>query len=536
MATDNKEFPKEIIKAENLNDNSFTFTDFNLDKDKRLKTYIHSTELIENPDLKNKNLIILTGPMITSYGFSEYQGKPSLTAKFQSNINDGQETADIFKSFCVELNEKMKSLFTENASKLLNTKEASKIKKNPKMLQAWINQIVKKDKNGVEEIKFSIRQDSKTKKINLPNFTVEKYKINTVNGKKSKEVIEKKKIDLMKCENQFNVLREHIKPGSHVQALVNPSLYWYKNKFGISLGIEALCVLKANSTTVDNNAIDLSSSSISFSPPKKNKDGVGYSALVLNSETGGLSGKILTGSLKLPYGISEYENTPGSFDQSIVLMNQSDDDCADSNNKFFEYSEGLNDAALEYAEEHRDTIFKKPDDDEELTRDIIESAYFNPCLTQNKNGDDQIKLKIIKDEDGIPVFKCFEYDDFNDESSKKEVNWEEMDDVTSDIKNIIRGGSHVKAIVQPRIYFIANKIGVNYRLIELQVLKRNYIRKDFNNVFSFSDDVEVSNTNDSEVTIEEEEEEIEEEEEVDSDAYGEEGDEGSDEEIHEVSA
>merc|ERR1711916_411627 len=112
------------------------------------------------------------------------------------------------------------------------------------------------------------------------------------------------------------------------------------------------------------------------------------------------------------------------------------------------------------------------------SRDIIESAYFNPCVTQNKNGDDE---------------------------TKKEVNWSEMDNVTTDIKEIIRGGSHVRAIVQPRIYFISNKIGINYRLMELHILKKSYIRQDFNNVFSFSDDkdIEKSNTNDSEVTIEE---------------------------------
>ena len=233
----------------------------------------------------------------------------------------------------------------------------------------------------------------------------------------------------------------------------------------------------------------------------------------------------------------KYENN-GVLDQSIVVMNQSDDDnSTDANTKFFEYSEGLNEFALDYVEEHKDTIFKKPDDDE-LTRDIIESAYFNPCVTQNKNGDDQIKFKIIKDDDGIPQFSCYEYDDFADDDTKKEVNWSEMDNVTTDIKEIIRGGSHVRAIVQPRIYFISNKIGINYRLMELHILKRNYIRQDFNNVFSFSDDkdIEKSNTNDSEVTIEEEDEEeieVEEEEEVDSDAFGEDSDE---EEVQEASA
>mgnify|MGYP005653072823 FL=1 len=113
-----------------------------------------------------------------------------------------------------------------------------------------------------------------------------------------------------------------------------------------------------------------------------------------------------------------------------------------------------------------------------------------------------------------------------------------MNDISNDIKNIIKGGSHVRAILQPRIYFISNKAGINFKLIELHINKNSYARQDFNNVFSFSEDntksgeIEKSNTNetnetnDSEVIIEEEEISIEEE--VDSEAFGD-GEEDDDE-------
>lgn len=526
--TEKKQLPNNLIKADDLKETDFMFSDFNV-VENRVKAYVHSSR---STDEKNRNLNILTGPMVASYGFSDYQGSLSVTVKFQSNIDGEQDSADNFKNFCRNLNDELKELFVKNSSKVLNAKDSNKLKKTPKLAQAWMNSIIKKDKNGVEEVKLKIRTDMKTKKVQLPNITVEKFKIETKNGEKVKTVIEKNKIDLTMCENATDVLKEHIRPGSHVQAVINPSIYWAGSKFGITFNVQALMVLKASSTVVDNEAADLSMDSIGFSPPKKNKDGIGYSALVLNTETGGLSGKIRTGVFRLPYGISEYENSPGSFDQSIVIMNQTDDDdSADANKKYFEYSEALNEAVLDYAEEHRDTIFKN-DTDEELSKDMIESAYFNPCVTQNKNGEDQIKLKIIKDESGTPLFNCYEYDNLNDEDTKNEVNWNSLDDIGSEIKNIIRGGSHVRAIVQPRIYFVSNKVGINYRLIELHVAKRNYIRQDFNNVFAFSEDVEKQATNDSEVTIEEEEIE---EEEVDSDAYGDE-EESEEEEIQEASA
>ena len=36
------------------------------------------------------------------------------------------------------------------------------------------------------------------------------------------------------CENATDVLKEHIRPGSHVQAVINPSIYWAGSKFGIT--------------------------------------------------------------------------------------------------------------------------------------------------------------------------------------------------------------------------------------------------------------------------------------------------------------
>jgi hypothetical protein len=533
MATNNQ--TNTLINVNELNDKSFKFTDINF-VDNRLKANIYSSKEVNG---KNLPFNLLTDALITSYGMSDYQGSLSITCKFQSNIDDDKD--EKFKKFCNDLQEEAKKVFIENAKKFLSKKDADKLIAKPKLISAYFNPIIKKDKNDVEEVKFKIRTDIKTSKPLLPALTVEKFQMENDN----KKTISKEKIDLSKLKDAVNVMKENIRPGSHIQAVISPSIYWVNNKFGITFNIQALMVLKSLSTTIDNKAIDLDPNSIGFSPPKKNKDGVGYSALVLNKSTNGLSGKILTSSFKLAYGISEYENSPGTFDQSIVIMNQTNDDKSiEANDKFFEYAKQLNEVGLNYAEEHKEILFKEGKD-EDFTKEEIEAAYFNKCVSQNKNDEDQIKLRINKDSEGIPQFTCFEYDNFDDETTKTEIKWSEMNDISNDIKNIIKGGSHVRAILQPRIYFISNKAGINFKLIELHINKNSYARQDFNNVFSFSEDntksgeIEKSNTNetnetnetnDSEVIIEEEEISIEEE--VDSEAFGdgEEDDEEDDDE------
>ena len=520
MTTINKQ-PNTLINVNELNDKSYEFSDINF-VDNRLKAYIHSSEEVNG---KNIPLNILTNALITSYGMSDYQGSLSITCKFQSNIDNDED--EKFKTFCSNLQEEAKKVFIENAKKFLPKKDADKLIAKPKLISAYFNPIIKKDKNDIEEVKFKIRTDTKTSKPLLQALTVEKFQIENGN----KKTISKEKIDLSKLRESATVMKEHIRPGSHIQAVINPSLYWVNNKFGVTFNIQALMVLKSLSTTVDNKAIDLDPDSIGFSPPKKNKDGVGYSALVLNKSTNGLSGKILTSSFKLAYGISEYENSPGVFDQSIVVMNQTnDDESIEANDKFFEYAKQLNEVALDYAEEHKEILFKEGKDDD-FTKEEIETAYFNKCVSQNKNDEDQIKLRINKDSEGIPQFNCYEYDDFNDDTTRTEVKWSEMNDISNDIKNIIKGGTHVRAILQPRIYFISNKVGINFKLIELHINKKSYVRQDFNNVFSFAEDntesgdIEKSNTNvsnESEVTIEEEEAS------VDSEAFGEEADDADD--------
>ena len=57
--------------------------------------------------------------------------------------------------------------------------------------------------------------------------------------------------------------------------------------------------------------------------------------------------------------------------------------------KIFNYAKQLNETCLDYAEEYKEILFKEGKD-EDFNRDDIESGYFNPCVSQSKNDEDQI--------------------------------------------------------------------------------------------------------------------------------------------------
>jgi hypothetical protein len=369
-----------LTQAKDFNENNIGFTEPKV-KDGRFNGYV------TNPELDNNaNLYILTDPILTSYGLSEYIAKEgekpsySITVKNKSLVTEYQNSANnLFEKVNV-LSDNLKDYFIKHNSLMLNAKEAKKLKTNPNMVQAYVNSCIKQDRNEQDEIKLKIRSDFKTGNPVIQSLTVEKIEI-----KDDKKIsIEKKKINLNDHEDQWSVLKENIKPGCHIQAVIKPSIYWYGNRFGITFNIESLMVMKTVSTIVDIDASDLNANDVNFSPIKKNKDGKGYSALVLNSAKNSIFGKIKTGWTKTQYGVSSYENKPGEFDHSIFIKNVSDiPESVDDVNKFFEFSDGINEKGLDYIMEYKDTIFS-PSESKNMTRDIAESVNFNPCVTQDK--------------------------------------------------------------------------------------------------------------------------------------------------------
>ena len=140
-------------------------------------------------------------------------------------------------------------------------------------------------------------------------------------------------------------------------------------------------------------------------------------------------------------------------------------------NQLFEFSKALTDKGIDWTVEHKDKLFK-PKEAKKITRSIAESAYFNSLVGTDKEGNDQIKLKIMKTMEGdLPNFKLIEEIIENDTTTKNVIDWNSYDEPWEELRKLIRPGMHIKPIIQPRIYIVNNKVGINYRLSELIVQK-----------------------------------------------------------------
>ena len=206
-------------------------------------------------------------------------------------------------------------------------------------------------------------------------------------------------------------------------------------------------------------AADFKPEMVRFTEPKVNKKNK-LIAAILNTETGSPM-YIETGAMNGPYGLSVYE---GNY--SVVLKDEtSDPDSMDANKNLFESLKQVNSMAVDYVMANSKIIMKKELNDSQR---IIAETQFNPCVSQDKNGTDQLKLKIQKNlDDNYPevlIFKSSpEKMDLTKEGSlSPEESWDYL-------SSLIPRNVSLKAIIQPRIYFINGKTGINFRLFQLLV-------------------------------------------------------------------
>ena len=101
----------------------------------------------------------------------------SITVKNKSLISEYQNSANNLFNKVNVLSDNLKDYFIKHNSLMLNAKDANKLKKNPKMVQGWVNNCIKQDKNEQDEIKLKIRSDFKTGKPTIQSLTVEKIEI-----------------------------------------------------------------------------------------------------------------------------------------------------------------------------------------------------------------------------------------------------------------------------------------------------------------------------------------------------------------------
>lgn len=206
-------------------------------------------------------------------------------------------------------------------------------------------------------------------------------------------------------------------------------------------------------------AIDFKPEMVRFTEPKVNKKNK-LIAAILNNETGSPM-YIETAAMNGPYGLSVYE---GNY--SVVLKDEtSDPDSVDANKNLFESFKKVNSMAVDYVMENSKIIMKKELNESQR---IIAETQFNACVSQDKNGTDQLKLKVQKNlDDNYPEVLIFKsspdkIDLTKDGSLSPEESWDYL-------SSLIPRNVSLKAIIQPRIYFINGKTGINFRLFQLLV-------------------------------------------------------------------
>jgi hypothetical protein len=251
--------------------------------------------------------------------------------------------------------------------------------------------------------------------------------------------------------------------------------------------------------------------------PKLNKNKQ-LSAGIISSKTNSAV-YIETPELINPFGLSFFDGAKGSTEEtkswSIVLKaaggkngNQEDID------KFFKFLKDLDEKIIDYGLLHSQTLFKKKYD--ESQRAIVVDLLYNKGVKSSVGKDgtvypDQIKLKVMKNENMLPDVNVFK----NSATPLALSSWE-------DLQALVPKGTPIKAIIQPRVYFVNGKFGTNFRVLQIKLPNVERVGRPIGYSFSeapaseaSSDDVSVPQKevtpSKAEVTPDSEEEEEEEE-------------------------
>jgi hypothetical protein len=259
-----------------------------------------------------------------------------------------------------------------------------------------------------------------------------------------------------------------------------------------------------------------------FTNPKVNKNKQ-LTAAILNENTKSAL-YIETDYLIAPFGLSSFEKTKGVVDPtscswSIALKAHGGSiGNMESITTLFEFLKTeIDEKAIDYGIQHSMTIFKKNYTAD--NREMIKDAFYSACVkagTLSEDGTpypDKIMPKVMRTEKGGPDLLVFK-------DSSEPINissWEEL-------QEIIPKGSPVRAIIQPRLYFINNKYGVNFKVLQIKLPNIQKVGRPITYAFSeptapAADTSEVkppappvSKPKASETEAEDSEEEVEEEE------------------------
>jgi len=220
-----------------------------------------------------------------------------------------------------------------------------------------------------------------------------------------------------------------------------------------------------------------------FTNPKLNKNKQ-LTAAILNELTKSAL-YIETDYLIAPFGLSSYDKVKGVQDTtnsswSIALKAHGGSiGNRETIAKLFEFLKNEIDAkAVDYGIKFSKDIFKK--EYTEAQRSIVSDALYNSAVKAStavdENGvpyPDKIMLKVMRTEKGGPDLLVFK----NGPEPISVSSWEEL-------QELIPKGTPIKSIIQPRLYFVSGKYGVNFRVLQIKLPNIEKVGKPLTYAFS----------------------------------------------------
>lgn len=237
-------------------------------------------------------------------------------------------------------------------------------------------------------------------------------------------------------------------------------------------------------------ARDFNANAVTFKGPKKIKNG-NKTRTVTYMYHGNETRYYETPWVMAPFGVTSYQpmdgnnNPNGPKQWSVNLSSKVSDNETDEQKQlvegFFDQWRGVDQKMVKHAMENYQEIGLKPNKKGQMTEEVAE-AYYVECVkvSQNKEtGDDypariQPKINRRYGEDGPidnePNVRIYTY-----KTDGKIV--EEKINTFDDLEKYVPKGSQVRAIIQPKIWYVAGKFGLSFNLIQLLVKERvsNYL-------------------------------------------------------------
>ena len=212
-------------------------------------------------------------------------------------------------------------------------------------------------------------------------------------------------------------------------------------------------------------AKSLNIETIVISNPKINKTNKQLTAAILN-ETTKSALYIETPYLINPFGVTSYDGgktiseEQRSYSLSIKAQGRQNES-VDEINVLFDTLKKLDEKAIDYCQTHSQTIFKKKYESHQ--RDILADLLFNRGVKPSIGKDgtvypDKISLKIMKNDKLQPEILVFK-------DSDKPLEISSFDELIANIPS----GLAIKVILQPKIYFVNGKAGINYRVLQVKL-------------------------------------------------------------------